>query len=151
MADLQDSQRAGYSQRALVEKLGIKPGQRVLILAGPDHYVRMLGQLPAGVTLLPSDFVSNFAAPSGDLVDFIQFFTASAAELAAAFPALKSVLAKDGLLWISWPKKSAKMATDVDENVVRAIGLDCGLVDVKVAAIDLTWSGLKFVYRKMDR
>src|SRR5215218_4751107 len=110
MADLQDSQRAGYSQRALVEKLGIKPGQRVLILAGPDDYVRMLGQLPAGVTLLPSDFVPNFAAQSGDLVDFIQFFTASAAELAAAFPALKSVLAKDGLLWISWPKKSAKVA-----------------------------------------
>jgi hypothetical protein len=69
----------------------------------------------------------------------------------AAFPALKAAIVTNGLIWISWPKKAAKVATDLDENIVREIGLAIGLVDVKVAAIDQVWSGLKFVYRKADR
>src|SRR3954468_5868979 len=135
MADLQNYQRTGYSQRSLVEKLGIKRGHRVLLLAAPDDYEHTLGQLPDDVTVLPADFLAHPAAPA----DFIQFFTTNASELAATFPVLKSALAKNGLVWISWPKKSAKIATDVNENLVRSVGLQCGLVDVKVAAIDLTW------------
>ncbi len=133
---------AGYSQRSLVEKLGIKAGQRLALLNAPADYGALLGPLPTGVT-------EEQKLTSG--LDFIHFFTTSRAELMAAFPALKAAIVTNGLIWISWPKKAAKVATDLDENIVREIGLAIGLVDVKVAAIDQVWSGLKFVYRKADR
>jgi len=84
-------------------------------------------------------------------LDFIQYFTSQRAGLNADFALLKEALRPTGMLWISWPKRAAKMPTDLDENIIRAVGLDHGLVDVKVAAVDLTWSGLKFVYRLSDR
>ena len=84
-------------------------------------------------------------------MDFIQFFSMNRAELKAAFPRLKSSLAQNGSLWISWPKAAAKMETDLNENTVREIGRGAGLVDVKVCAVDEIWSGLKFVYRLKDR
>jgi hypothetical protein len=84
-------------------------------------------------------------------LDFIQFFTTSRAELEQRFAALEGALAPDGMLWISWPKKAAKVATDVTEDVVREIALKGGLVDVKVCAVDDTWSGLKLVRRLEDR
>lgn len=133
---------AGYSARPLVAKLGIKAGQRMAILQSPAGYALTLGELPANVvqytTLQPA-------------LDVIHFFTTSRGELAETFPQLKEALARTGKLWISWPKRAAKMPTDLDENVIRQIGLSNGLVDVKVAAIDFTWSGLQFVYRLKDR
>lgn len=85
------------------------------------------------------------------LLDFIQFFTKESAELEKQFRALKKSLSPDGMLWVSWPKGAAKVKTDLNENIVREIGLDHQLVDVKVCAIDEIWSGLKFVFRVKDR
>lgn len=136
------SPAAGYSKRSLVEKLGIKSGQRVAILHAPSDYVALLAPLPNQVVWLEE---------LGEELDFIQFFTTSCQELAVRFPQLKASLAYKGMLWISWPKRTAKMPTDLDENIIRELGLMHELVDVKVAAIDQTWSGLKFVYRLKDR
>lgn len=133
---------AGYSGKPLAQKLGIKPGQRLIILNPPADYAATLGELPDGV---------DVAATLDVQVDFIHFFTPQQAELEAAFPRLKAALLPTGMLWISWPKKAAKMPTDLDENIIREIGLAIGLVDVKVAAVDERWSALKFVYRLKDR
>ena len=84
-------------------------------------------------------------------MDLVQFFTTERTELEAQFPSLKQAIAYDGSLWISWPKKASKVKTDLNENVIREIGLDNGLVDVKVCAVDEIWSGLKFVFRVEDR
>jgi len=133
---------AGYSKRFLVDKLGIKEGYRVAIVGAPPHYATTLGTLPPGVK--PGRRIHREK-------DFFHFFTVSRRELEQTFPALKSCLAQSGMLWISWPKGSSGVATDLNENVVREIGLRNGLVDVKVCAVDETWSGLKFVYRVKDR
>ena len=133
---------AGYSKRSLSQKLGLKPGFRLMILNPPPGYEATLGPLPAEVTV-----ATELTGP----LDFIHFFTKHQAELEAHFPSLKQALAKDGMLWISWPKKAAKVPPDLDENIIREIGLTHGLVDVKVAAVDQVWSGLKFVYRVRDR
>ena len=131
---------AGYSKRTLVEKLGMRPGARAAIAGAPDGYESALGPLPEGVE-------HSLDPP----LDFVHVFAAERAELERAFREMKPKLAPDGMLWASWPKKAAKVPTDLDENVVRHIGLDQGLVDVKVAAVDEVWSGLKFVYRLKDR
>ena len=133
---------AGYSKRSLVAKLGLKAGSRVSFVNPPDGYDETLGKLPPNVTPVE--------ALEGPL-DFVQFFTKDKEALESEFPALKAALAYDGMLWISWPKKAAKVETDLNENIVREIGLANGLVDVKVCAVDETWSGLKFVYRSEDR
>ena len=133
---------AGYSKRRLPEKLGIKPGFRICILNAPANYADILGVLPTGVKLLPK---LKAAA------DFIQFFTRERSELERASPLLRKELAESGMLWISWPKGASKIPTDVNENVVREIGLKNQMVDIKVCAVDEVWSGLKFVYRLKDR
>lgn len=133
---------AGYSKRSLVEKLGIKENTTISLLNAPDNYKTTLGVLPGRV--------KKVSALQANL-DFIQFFTKSREELQKKFPPLKKSLAKDGMLWISWPKGSSNIATDLNENVVREIGLENGLVDVKVCAVDENWSGLKFVFRIKDR
>jgi hypothetical protein len=133
---------AGYSKRTLVEKLGIKPGARIIILHAPDDYAQTLGSLPGGTQV-----VSRLKAP----LDFIQFFTTKRRVLEREFRAMKSALLPNGTLWISWPKKAAEVETDLSENIVREIGLGQGMVDVKVCAVDETWSGLKFVIRLRDR
>ncbi len=134
--------QAGYSKTPLLKKLGIKAGMRVLLLNAPAAYLALLGPLPAGVTLL--------AAPESAL-DFIQLFSRESADLAGWFPRLKVALAPAGVLWISWPKRAARIPTDLSENLIRDMGLRQGLVDVKVCAVDESWSGLKFVYRLQDR
>ena len=133
---------AGYSKTPLVKKLGIKEGFKVAILSAPENYVQTLGELPENIIV--SDTLSRS-------LDFIHFFTTQRDTLAAEFPRLKQALAPAGMLWISWPKRSAKVETDLTEDIIRAVGLDNGLVDVKVAAVDEVWSGLKFVYRLKDR
>ncbi len=138
---------AGYSKRSLIEKLGIKTGQRIAVIQAPADYASLLGMLPDRVIL---------SEELGDALDFVHFFATRHQELADFFPRLKAALALNGMCWISWPKRTPKsvtikISTDLDENIVREIGLANGLVDVKVAAIDQTWSGLKFVYRLKDR
>jgi len=133
---------AGYSPRSLVDKLGIKPGTAMAIRNPPRGYERTLGKLPPQVI--------REASATGPL-DFIQFFTKEKRELERKFAALARALAPAGMLWISWPKQSSGVATDLSEDVIRAIGLAHGLVDVKVAAVDDVWSGLKFVRRLKDR
>jgi len=133
---------AGYSGKPLVAKLGIKPDTRIAILRAPKGYDRVLGKLPPRVTRRPS-----IVGP----LDFVQFFTNEKRELERRFAALARSLAPAGMLWISWPKQASGVATDLTEDVIRAIGLAHGLVDVKVAAVDDVWSGLKFVRRLKDR
>ena len=128
----------------MADKLGIKPGMCACLIGEPEAYREALGAAIADVDLVPTP------EPAADL-DFIHLFATARAELAALFPRAKAALAPSGMLWVSWPKKAAKMPTDLDENTVRELGLAAGLVDVKVAAIDPVWSGLKFVYRLRDR
>ena len=133
---------AGYSGKPLVQKLGIKSGTTIAILNAPAGYVRLLGKLPPQVT--------RKTTTAGTL-DFIQFFTTERRDLERRFAALARSLAPAGMLWISWPKQASGVATDLTENVIRGIGLANQLVDVKVAAVDDVWSGLKFVRRLADR
>jgi hypothetical protein len=133
---------SGYSGTPLVKKLGIKSGFRIAILNAPDDYDSTLGELPPDVV--------RYDALQNDL-NFIHFFARDRAEFINHYDALKSALKKDGALWISWYKKSAKIPTDLTEDIIRDYALANGLVDVKVAAIDNLWSGLKLVYRVKDR
>ena len=133
---------AGYSQRSLVEKLGIKPGTRIALINAPRGYRTTLGKLPHGVAVT--------AAPRGTF-QVIQFFTVERATFERHLPRLLRALATDGALWVSWPKKASGVPTDMTEDVVRTVALPTGLVDVKVAAIDDVWSGLKLVRRLRNR
>lgn len=133
---------AGYSKRSLADKLGLKPGSRVSFSNAPSHYSSLLG-LPAGEV----ELVGN---RSRDL-DFLHLFVRDRKRLMAVFPKAKRRIKSNGSLWVSWPKLTSSLAGDLSENLVREVGLANGLVDVKVAAIDEDWSGLKFVYRLKDR
>jgi hypothetical protein len=133
---------AGYSKRSLADKLGIKAGTRVVALQAPPTYAALLGPLPGGASLH-----SRLRASSG----FIHRFARRRNELAADFPRLAQALTDQGTLWISWPKQGSGVDTDLDENIIREIGLAQGLVDVKVCAVDEVWSGLKFVRRLGNR
>jgi hypothetical protein len=133
---------AGYSGTPLIQKIGIKPGHRVLLRNHPPSFVKDLGRFPEGAA--SSDRLSGKA-------NVVVYFTERLAELEKDFDRLSAALVPDGMLWIGWPKKSSGRPTDLTEDVVRRVGLACGLVDVKVCAIDDTWSGLKFVIRVKDR
>ena len=115
---------------------------QVIHLHAPENYPQLLGELPCGAIL--EDRLRKSAS-------FIHYFTKVKSSLSKDFPKLKEALVPDGTLWISWPKGASKVTTDVNENVVREIGLKGGLVDVKVCAFDETWSGLKFVFRLKGR
>jgi hypothetical protein len=131
----------GYSGTPLPKKLGIKAGFRARLANAPADVREELRQALAECTMVKQE----------SALDFAMMFTKSSAELARDFPRMARLLAPAGMLWVSWPKKSSGVATDVDENVVRGIGLDAGLVDVKVCAVTEVWSGLKFVRRVKDR
>jgi hypothetical protein len=133
---------AGYSGTPLVQKIGIKPGHRVVLRNHPASFLEDLGKLPDGAQ--SSDRLSGKA-------NVVVYFSDKRAALEKDFSRLSDALASDGMLWIGWPKKASGRPTDLTENVVREIGLERGLVDVKVCAIDETWSGLKFVIRLKDR
>ena len=133
---------AGYSGRSLVDKLGIKPGIRIAVLNAPPGYRATLGRLPARVQLVTA---------ARGVLSFIHLFVVSRAILEARIPALLRALTPDGSLWISWPKQASGVETDITEDVIRAVALPTGLVDVKVAAIDAVWSGLKLVRRLKNR
>jgi len=131
---------AGYSGTPLPRKLGLQPGMRFLALDAPADLDRLLVDAPELRRLArPADF------------DFGLAFTRSKRETIAAFAKLAPKMVDKGMLWIAWPKKASHVATDLSEDVVRRLGLAANLVDVKVCAIDATWSGLKFVRRLADR
>lgn len=125
--------------KPLVKRLGIQENMTILIVNSPSTYLRVLGQLPKGVMVVTDN--------SNGPYDFVHFFTKVKAELERRFPLLKDKLSPRGALWISWPKASSRVHTDLNENQVRKIGLANGMVDVKVVAVDVIWSGLKFVHR----
>jgi hypothetical protein len=131
---------AGYSGTPLPKKLGIKDQFRVALL-----------DLPSDVKAdLKTALATCQIAKDGPL-DFAIIFVKTAGELTKYFPRIAKQLAPAGMLWVSWPKKSSGVSTDLNENEVRRIGLDAGLVDVKVCAVSEIWSGLKFVIRVKDR
>ena len=133
---------AGYSGTPLAKKLGIKPGSRVLLAGEPDNYRKLIEPLPDGVT---------FESRLSDSTHIVHVFSAKKAELAKALKSYRAKLAADGAVWVSWPKKSAKVPTDITEDTVRELALPLGFVDIKVCAVDETWSGLKLVVRKALR
>jgi len=133
---------AGYSGTPLVKKLGMKKDYRVRVVNQPANYFQLLGELPAGLR------VSKDTRRGKDL---IHCFLTSTKELSRTLPALKSEIEQAGSIWISWPKKSSGVETDITEDVVRRAAFAIGLVDVKVCAIDETWSGLKLVIPVKDR
>ncbi|MDX1641876.1 MAG: hypothetical protein R3220_09285 [Balneolaceae bacterium] len=134
---------AGYSKTPLVRKLGIKPGNTILTLKAPSHYFDLLGELPPNVTIADE--------ASEEKVPFIHLFAKDAKDLTGYFPIAKNRLEIDGMLWVSWIKKASKLETDISESDVRGLGLELGLVDIKICSVDEDWSGLKFMYRKKDR
>ena len=131
-----------YSKKTLVQKLGIGQGYEVAILNPPRNYIKKVGKLPDGVIVTQE--------LKGQL-DFILIFERGKASLEREFPKLKERLKQDGMIWVSWPKASANLQTDLSESRVRDTGLRNGMVDVKICAIDKEWSGLKFVRRLKDR
>ncbi len=141
---------AGYSGTPLIKKLGLQSGMAIAFVDAPLNYMDTLGRVPDDAVVI-WELNAGALAELGVPLDFIQFFANERIVLEAAFPILKSTLPPDGMLWIAWPKKASKVKTDLDENIIREMGLANGLVDVKVAAVDEVWSGLKFVYRLADR
>jgi hypothetical protein len=128
---------AGYSGTPLSRKLGIRPGDSLAVLGGPDGFA--IHDLPPGVE------IRHHARP---VCDVIVSFHTRRAELARRFPPLMRALAADGGLWVAWPKRASGVDTDITEDVVRDVALPTGMVDNKVCAIDDTWSGLRLVLRK---
>jgi hypothetical protein len=133
----------GYSGTPLPKKLGIKAGFRVQLASAPADVRATLHEAIAECEIVKQE--------QRDTLDFAMIFSKSRAELIKEFSRMSRLLAPAGMLWVSWPKKSSGMATDLDGNIVREIGLDAGLVDVKVCAVTEVWSGLKFVRRVKDR
>jgi hypothetical protein len=123
--------------------LGIKAGFRVQLASAPADVRATLHEALAECEIVKQE--------QRDTLDFAMIFSKSRAELIKEFSRMSRLLAPAGMLWVSWPKKSSGMATDLDGNIVREIGLDAGLVDVKVCAVTEVWSGLKFVRRVKDR
>jgi hypothetical protein len=132
---------AGYSGKPVWQKLGIAPATRVLVRNAPADYARLVGLRAAELT---------FATPRGAF-DLAHVFATSAKALATELQTLEKRLPAQGVIWVSWPKKAAKVATNITEDTVREIALPRGLVDVKVCAIDAVWSGLKLVWRRERR
>jgi hypothetical protein len=133
---------AGYSGTPLIKKLGLKPGMHVALITPPADYGSLL-EWPEDITFVDETALSD--------CDWIQAFYTRRIDFEAQIAHLRAAIRPNGQIWISWPKKAAKVPTDLDENIIRDVGLAAGLVDVKVAAVDAMWSGLKFVIRLKDR
>jgi hypothetical protein len=133
---------AGYSGTPLAKKLGIKPGSRILPLHAPANYASLIAPLPENATL-----VSRVTART----DIVHLFSTQRKELSATLKTLREELTDEGAIWVSWPKKSAKVHTDITEDTIREVALPLGFVDIKVCAVDDVWSGLKLVVRRENR
>lgn len=133
---------SGYSGTPLAKKLGIKPGFKMRIFNQPEYYYNLFSDLPEGLIVLTDKKRKK---------DFIHYFALSTTQLTKDIKQLREEIEENGMIWISWYKKSAKMETDLNENIIRDLALSNGLVDVKVCAVDELWSGLKLVIRVKDR
>ena len=133
---------SGYSGKALGQKLGIKSWTRVKPRNAPGNYKQLLGPLPADVIVS-----TRLRRP----VDLIHVFSIARAHLSAELRRAIEEIEQDGAIWVSWPKKASGVRTDITEDVIREVALPMGLVDVKVCAVDETWSGLKLVIRRTNR
>ena len=133
---------AGYSGTPLAKKLGIRAGDTVTLLGAPEGFEDELDGLPDGVQL---------RRRTGGSPEVVLLFTTKARELERRFPGLARSVWPDGSVWVAWPKRASGVATDLDENRLRDIGLPHGLVDNKVCAVNNVWSGLRFVWRKENR
>ena len=132
----------GYSGTPLAKKLGIKFGFQILLINEPEHYFDLFTDLPK---------IDIIRYPDDQSIDFIHIFSTDLKNLEKDVLTYKPYLKKDGMLWISWPKGTSTIPTNLKREPVRELLLQLGLVDTKVAAIDEDWSGLKFVYRIKDR
>jgi hypothetical protein len=135
---------AGYSGKAVVQKLGVKPGFRIFAAGLHVAYGDVVGKLPADVTI-----VTRLTAKTP--LDMVHVFATEAAGLAEKLAGYRKAIVPDGMIWVSWPKRASGVATDLSDVVVRDTALPLGLVDTKVCAIDDVWSGLKFVIPKSQR
>lgn len=133
---------AGYSGTPLPKKLGLKEGSRIALINAPKDFASSLGELPDGARI-----VTRVTKP----LDIVLLFVLTERALLRDFDKIAKKLATNGMIWVAWPKKSSGVATDLSFERVQRIGLDSGLVDVKICAIDEVWSGLKFVIRVKDR
>jgi hypothetical protein len=133
---------AGYSRTPLAQKLGIKPGMIVHVVNAPGDYAALVDPFPENVMIS--------SKPEREL-DLVHVFTKSRSELVASLKALQKKIKQNGIIWVSWPKKSSGVPSEVTEDTVRQVALSLGLVDVKVCAFDEIWSGLKLVIRKENR
>ena len=133
---------AGYSGKPVVQKLGIQPGFCIFVEGAPAAYANIVGQLPDDVKIAP-----RLKAP----LDMVHVFVTEEASLGKRLVASRAAIAPDGMIWVSWPKKSPRLPTDLTDVVVRDTALPLGLVDIKVCAIDEIWSGLKFVIPREQR
>ena len=133
---------AGYSGTPLPQKLGIKPGLTVVAINAPSNYRRLLGQIPDSVT-----FSERLKSGSS----FVHLFTSRRSEMQKKMSILRDKISDNGAIWVSWPKKSSGISTDVTEDVIREIALPLRFVDIKVCAVDETWSGLKLMIRRENR
>lgn len=138
-------QPAGYSGTPLAKKLGIKAGATVLVIDAPASLPELLDPLPAGADL---DGVADDDLDGLRTGDPVLVFGTEAAVLATRIDVLRTALHPDRAAWICWPKRASKVRTDITEDVIRELALPVGLVDVKVCAVDATWSGLRLVIRK---
>jgi len=128
---------AGYSSTPLIKKLGIKENMRIMLVHAPDHYRALLGTIPTGV----------FETATQD-ISFTHAFYYDRTKFEQELPSLTCKMARDGMIWISWPKKASKVPTTMSEDIIREVALPIGLIDVKVCAVDEIWSGLKLMIRK---
>ncbi len=133
---------SGYSGTPLPKKLGLKPEMAALFIALPDNLSHLAEEVPGALQ------ATDLASANASGLDYAHVFETSRAALEEHALRLKAMLKPTGMLWISWPKKASKVATTITEDVLRAIFLPTGLVDVKVCAVDEIWSGLKFMLRK---
>lgn len=133
---------AGYSGTPLVRKLGIRPNEQIIALNPPKHYPELLGELPDKAAIR-----NRLTSRAG----FVHLFVTRRADLEQRLTSLRAKLDEAGILWVSWPKKAAKVATDITEDTIREVALPLGFVDVKVCAVDEIWSGLKLMVRRANR
>ena len=133
---------AGYSGTPLTQKLGLKAGQTIALIGAPPGYRKLLSPLPEKVS-----FTKEIKTGSS----FVHLFVSDRKTMERELNRLRKLMANTGVLWVSWPKKSSGVTTDVTEDVIREVALPLGFVDIKVCAVDETWSGLKLMVRRENR
>ena len=134
-----EARMVGYSGTPLAKKLGLKRGSNLVLVGAPKDYVALIAPVPSGV---------KFSARVSETTDIVHVFSTRRTDLLSFLVACRSKMKSTAMVWVSWPKKSAKVATEIDEDIIRELALPLGFVDVKVCAVTEVWSGLKLVLRK---